>query len=256
VGKQSSGFITVTVVDRPIGTDSAIGTLAWCKQALTVLDKELRVELRTRQAIGTTLLFALVTICVLAYLLALKSIRLDVDAALLWIVLFFSGMAGLSRVFVREEEMLTADALRLTVRSTAIFAGKLAFNGLLLLAIEAFVSPLLFVALSASMRSVNYSLLTLVLLLGGVGLASGSTFVASLVAPATRGGIRSSLFLIAAFPVLVPLLLAATSATVVALSPDSSPLGTGRNDCIVLACYDTVTITTSFLLFGYVWNGA
>jgi heme exporter protein B len=230
------------------------GRVSWVNQAALVFSKEARIELRTKQAVGATLLFAFVTLCVLAYLLALKSVRLDVDAALLWIVLFFTAMSGLSRVFVREEEMLTANALRLTVLPSAVYAGKLLFNWILLAAVQMVVCPLLFVALGANVTSSHFGLLFAILLLGGIGLAGGSTFVAALVAPASGGGIRSSLFVVAAFPVLVPLLLAATSATVAALSPYSVPAGTASNDCIVLASYDTVIVTASFLLFGYVWN--
>jgi heme exporter protein B len=216
--------------------------------------KESRVEMRTRQAVGATLLFSLVTLCVLSFLLALKSVRVDVDAALLWIVLFFSAMSGLARVFVREEELGTADALRLTVLPSALLAGKLLFNWLLLLAIEIVITPLLFIALGTPLGSTNYGLLVTILLLGGIGLAASSTFVAALVAPAAAGGVRSSLFLIAAFPVLIPLLLAGTTGTIAALLPVSAPAQTATNQCIVLASYDTVVIAASFLLFGYTWN--
>jgi heme exporter protein B len=230
------------------------GGVPWPRQVMIVFQKESRVEMRTRQAVGATLLFSVVTLCVLAYLLALKSVRMDVIAALLWIVLFFSAMSGLSRVFVREEELNTSDALRLTVRSSALLAGKMLFNWLLLAAIEIVVTPLLFTGLGAKLIGTNYDLLSFVLLLGGIGLSCASTFVAALVAPASAGGVRSSLFVIAAFPVLVPLLLAATTGTLAALSPVSAPIGTAANQCVVLTSYDIVVITMSFLLFGYIWD--
>jgi len=226
----------------------------WFRQARLVFWKEMRVEMRSRQAIGATLLFSLVTLCVLSFLLALKSVHLDVDAALLWIVLFFSAMSGLSRVFVREEELGTADALRLNLVPTALLAGKMMFNWLLLAAIELVVTPLLFIALGAPLGSTDYMLLLTVLFLGGLGLAAASTFVAALVAPASAGGVRSSLFLILSFPVLLPLLLPACTGTLAALSPITAAAGTAANECIVLACFDTVVITASFLLFGYTWG--
>jgi heme exporter protein B len=244
----------MTVLQGSVASTRSVEKPGWLRQAWVVFRKEVRIELRTRQALGATFLFALVTLCVLAYLLALKSVRLDVDSALLWILLFFSAMSGLSRVFVREEEMATADALRLTVRPSALYAGKLFFNWALLVGIEIVTAPLLFIALGAPLGDAMIGLLVLILFLGGIGLAAGSTFVAALVAPATSGGIRSSLFLAIAFPVLVPLLLSATSATVAALSPASVPPGTAGNECIVLASYDAVVITASFLLFGFVWN--
>jgi len=220
----------------------------WLHQVGIIFWKE------SRQAIGATLLFSVVTLCVLSYLLALKSVHLDVDAALLWIVLFFSAMSGLSRVFVREEELGTADALRLTVLPSALLAGKLLFNWLLLAAIEIIVTPLLLTALGAPLASANYALLLTVLFFGGIGLAAASTFIAALVAPASAGGVRSSLFLIMSFPILLPLLLPATSGTLAALSPVFAAPGMAANQCIVLVSYDTVVITASFLLFGYTWG--
>jgi heme exporter protein B len=242
------------VIETPKKASLTTGAVSFLRQAFAVFRKESRVELRTRQAMGATLLFSVVTLCVLAYLLALKAVRLDVDAALLWIVLFFSAMSGLSRVFVREEELGTADTLRLTTRASAVLAGKMLFNWLLLAAIQILVTPLLLTALGATTSNANMGLLLLILFLAGIGLAAASTFVAALVAPASGGGVRSSLFLISAFPVLVPLLLAATSGTLAALSPISEPMGTARNDCVVLASYDTVVIAASFLLFGYIWD--
>jgi heme exporter protein B len=216
--------------------------------------KESRVEMRTRQAVGATLLFSVVTLCVLSYLLARTSVHLDIDAALLWIVLFFSAMSGLSRVFVREEELGTADALRLTVDPSALLAGKLLFNWLLLAAIETVVSPLLLTALGAPLSGTHFGTLFIVLLLGGIGLAASSTFVAALVAPASGGGVRSSLFLIAAFPVIIPLLLAATLGSSASLAPLSAPTGTSFNECVVLGSYDAVVLAASFVLFGYTWD--
>ena len=116
------------------------------------------------------------------------------------------------------------------------------------------VTPLLLTVLGASTSGADFRLLLVILTLGGLGLSSASTFVAALVAPASAGGIRSSLFLVAAFPVLLPVLLAATTGTLAALSPISAPVGTASNECIVLASYDIVVITAAFLLFGFVWD--
>jgi len=242
------------VVESPPEKFPAILGPVWIREVQAIFWKEARVEMRTRQAVGATLLFSIVTLAVLSFLLARTSVRSDVDSALLWIVLFFSAMSGLARVFVREEELGTADALRLSVRPSALLAGKFCFNWLLLAAIEVVVTPLLLTALSAPLGGADLGLLIVVLLFGGLGLAAASTFVAALVAPASAGGIRSSLFLIASFPVLVPLLLAATLGTSAALSPLTQPVGTASNECIVLATYDVVVLTASFLLFGYTWD--
>ena len=46
-------------------------------------------------------------------------------AVLLWIILVFSALSGLSRSFVKEEEAGTMDVLKLSARPQSVFLGKL-----------------------------------------------------------------------------------------------------------------------------------
>src|SRR5687768_1961537 len=142
--------------------------------------KDVRSELRTRAALTTILLFALVTLLIVAFLTTTEGFgltrqlrpvaeirqvlqnpeatsievteaypgtslaRASILSALYWIILFFSAMAGLPRAFVKEEEMRTAPILRLTARPSAVFAGKLLFNaGLILLVTAVTLLPFL-----------------------------------------------------------------------------------------------------------------
>jgi heme exporter protein B len=208
------------------------------------------VELRTRYALGAVLLFAITTLIAVSAALSTATVKSEVKAALLWIILLFAALSGLARVFVREEEAGTAPLLRLTAPATAVYAGKLLFNVALVFAVESVSVPLFLVVLLPA--TVNSGLLLGVLILGGIGLAGSATFVAALIAQASSG--KSALFFIVAFPILLPLVLIAVQATVGAFDSIDMHHVRARADLGLLALYSLVMTTTSFLLFEYIWH--
>lgn len=210
----------------------------------------MQAELRTKYALGATLLFAVTTLVAVSAALSSATVRTEVKAALLWIVLLFAALSGLARVFVREEEAGTAPLLRLYAPPTAVYAGKWLGNIALVFAVELVSVPLFLIVLPVA--QVNFLLLFGVLFLGGTGLSAASTFVAVLISQASSG--KSSLFFVVAFPVLLPLLLIAVQGTIGAFDGLPSHLAKSRADIEMLAVYGLVTTTASFLLFEYVWN--
>ena len=216
----------------------------------TVFRKDLQVELRTKYAVGATLLFAVSTLIAVSAALSTATVKSEVKAALLWIILLFAALSGLARVFVREEEAGTAPLLKLYAPPTAVYAGKWLFNCALVFAVETVSVPLFLLVLP--LESVNFGLLFGVLVLGGLGLSGASTFVAALISSASSG--KSALFFVVAFPILLPLLLIAVQGTIGAFDSLPSHLIKARGDIGMLAIYSLVMTTASFLLFEYVWN--
>ena len=212
--------------------------------------KDLQVELRTRYALGAVLLFAVTTLIAVSAALSSATVKSEVKAALLWIVLLFAALSGLARVFVREEEAGTAPLLRLYAPAAAVYAGKWLFNIALVFSVESVSVPLFLVVLPPSV--VNFGLLLGVLLLGGIGLSGAATFVAALISQASSG--KSALFFVVAFPILLPLLLIAVQGTIGAFDGLPSHAAKSRIDLEMLAVYSLVMTTASFLLFEYVWN--
>jgi heme exporter protein B len=229
----------------------ATGGSRWVSEVAAVIGKDLRSEYRTRAALNAILLFALTTLAVVSFSLSASGLRpvvkAQILASLLWVVLFFSAMSGLPRVFVKEEDSRTAMALRLSARPDVVFVGKLLFNVALLLAVTAAVVPLYAVMMRPEIR--QWGQLLVVLAFGMAGLAGASTLLAALVAKTTN---RGSLFVVLAFPILLPLLVCAINGSVAAF------LGTRpeelRSNLLVLAVYLVAMVTASLLLFEYVWN--
>jgi heme exporter protein B len=227
------------------------GVSRWVAEVGAVFAKDARSEFRTRAAVNAILLFALTTLAVVSFSMSAQGlapgVKARILASLLWVVLFFSAMSGLPRVFVKEEDSRTALALRLSARSGVVFAGKLLFNVALLLVVTAAVVPLYVVLMDPAIRRWDQFLLVLVLGMGG--LAGAATLLAALVAKTSN---RGSLFVVLAFPVLLPLLVCAINGSVGAFR-GTSPAEVGSN-LVVLAAYLVATVTASLMLFDYVWE--
>jgi len=224
----------------------------WAAEVGAVFGKDARAEFRNRSAVNAILLFALTTLAVVSFSLSAQGlapgIKAHILASLLWIVLFFSAMSGLPRVFVKEEDSRTALALRLTARPNVVFIGKLLFNVALLLVVTAAVVPLYLLLMEPVVQ--RWGLFFGVVVLGMGGLAGSSRLLAALVAKTSN---RGSLFVVLAFPLLLPLLVSAINGTVGAFL-GARPEEVGSN-LIVLAAYLVATVTASLMLFEFVWDG-
>ncbi len=213
--------------------------------------KDLLSEWRTRVSTNALLLFAFAVLVLVGYAVGPASLspedRPTVHAVLLWIVLFFSAMTGLSRAFVKEEDAGTASALRLAAPPPAVLLGKLLTNLALLLVVTLFVVPLFLAMMSFTVRSP--ALFVLLLLFGILGLASACTFTAAIVAKASAKG---TMFAVLAVPLLLPPLVGAVLGTRVAAT--EADLSAGLDFVRLLVAYDGVVTTAAFLLFDAVWR--
>lgn len=217
-------------------------------QSLAVLRKDLRCELRNRSALNAILLFAITSLGVVGFASGQRGLPLDARAALLWIVLFFAAFAGLSHVFVHEEDSGTAVTLALHADPLAIFFGKLMFNMALMAAKAAIVVPLYVVMLG--IEPFAPWAFWVGAALGCMALCSSATIVAAIIARAQgRGALYGAL----GFPVLLPLLLLAVSSTRHALLTNAAGVVLIR-DIIGLASYTVMVLASSVLLFPVLWE--
>ena len=221
------------------------------RAAAAVFLKDLRTEWRTRVALNALLLFAFSVLILVGYAVGPTRLTLEdrpvVNSVLLWIVLFFSAMTGLSRAFVNEEETGTAAALRLSAPPAAVFLGKLLGNLALLGVVMAVVVPLFLALMSFGIAAPG--LFLAVLALGGLGIAAASTFIAAIV---SKTAAKGALFAVLATPLLLPPLVAAVTGTqIAATGPESAA---GLDAVRLLFAYDGLMVTASFLLFDAVWR--
>src|SRR5690349_7277901 len=109
------------------------------RQAIAICKKDLSSEIRTRYAVNAMLMFIIVVISIIKFSFGEEKITNEMNAGLLWIIIFFSTSNGLSRVFVSEEERGTSLVLKLSADSKSILLGKLIFNTTLTFIINFFI---------------------------------------------------------------------------------------------------------------------
>jgi len=201
-------------------------------------------EFRTRYAVSALFMFALISLASISMSIGAASLPADLTAALLWVLLFFCAMAGLSRVFVQEEESGTIIALQIYGSGQAVLFGKLLFNILMLLALTMLIIPLFIIFLNVDIY--HWPIFIVVLILGDIGIAAASTITAAMVAK-TQG--KNALFTVLTFPLLLPQFLSCISATAKILmnvKPDIS-------DILFMAAYNVVLMIASSIVFDYLW---
>lgn len=218
------------------------------KQAWALFKKDWESELRTRYAINALAMFILVTISVILFSIGQEQISEHLTGGLLWVVVFFSAMSGLSRAFVAEEDRGTVLALQLSAKPATVFMGKLIFN-LVLVFIMNFAITILYFIFFDSLRINNFSLFALSFILGNIGIAVSSTIIAAIIAKASSKG---TLYPVLSFPVLLPLILILLELTRFAI--DGETIGDSYVELMVLVCYDVIMFTASYLLFDFIWK--
>lgn len=210
----------------------------------SIFAKDVLGELRSRFGLSTLSMFAIMTLSSISISIGGESLSAALSAALLWIVLFFSAMSGLSRVFIQEQDAGTLLTLRIYAPPQAVLFGKMLFNMTLLIGLSCLLVPLFLIFFGIEVQSWFWFIT--VLLLGVVGMAIVTTMTAAISAQSRS---RSSLLTILTFPILLPQFISAISTTALIFSggiPDSQQI-------IFLLAYDIVTAFAVSILFDYLW---
>jgi heme exporter protein B len=217
-------------------------------KAYSLFRKDWHSELRTRYAINALAMFILVTISVILFSIGNEKISEYLTGGLLWVVIFFSAMSGLSRAFVSEEERGTTLTLQLIAAPSTVFSGKLLFNVLLVFLMNIVITFLFFI-LFESFVIKNFLLFTFAFILGNLGIAISSTIIAAIISKASSKG---TLYPVLSFPILLPLILTLLELTKFAM--DGETLESSFVEIAVLVCYDVIMLTASYLLFDFIWK--
>lgn len=211
-----------------------------------VVRKDLRIEIRSREILYTTLFFAASCVLVFAFGFVREGRPLEEAAAgILWIAIAFSGTLALGRAFDRERHNETLRALMLApVPRPALYVGKLLGVLALLGAVELIVVPLIALMFQAPLFAHPLLLLAL-LLTGTVGFAAvGTLFAAMLV----RARSRDVLLPVLLYPMTIPVIIAGVRGTAALLQADVD-LPMARAWLAMLVFFDTIFVTLALWTF-------
>jgi heme exporter protein B len=219
--------------------------------ALAIARKDLRVEVRSRELIYTSLFFAIACLLVFAFAFVRDGRAIDHAAAgILWVTVTFSGTLALGRTFERERQADTLRALLLApVERPAIYLGKLLSLLALLAGVLVVVVPAVGLLFQAPLGRQPWLLVGLVAT-GTIGFASvGTLFAAMLV----RAQSRDVLLPVILYPMTMPALLGGMQGTAAIVGPEPN-LELAYTWLSMLVFYDAAFITLALWSFAPVMS--
>jgi heme exporter protein B len=223
-------------------------------QVFTIAAKDLRAEIRTREAVNASLAFMLVILVLFSFAFdpGNPDIKIEALAAgLLWMAYSFAAALALNRSFARELQNDCLDALiAAPIPASALFFGKAVANFVLLLAMEV-VSLGVFSVLYDVKIAAHLGELLLVIVLGTWAMTVMGTLFSALT---VNLRLRELMLPIMTYPFLVPALMASITLTGDLLH--GTPLG-GENTLWlkVLIGFDIMFTSLAVLLIDFVLVG-
>ena len=213
-----------------------------------VVRKDLRIELRTGEAVPAMLLFSVSTFVLFHFALDRGSVEGDLAAGVLWVTLLFAAVLGITRLFVAEREQGGFDGFLLApVDRTSLFVAKAAVLFCFLVAVELAAVPAFAILLLEPSPWSAVPELVAVLLLADLGVAVVGTLIGALGIQ-TRA--RELIVPILALPLMLPLAIAAARATSPLLLEAGAQALPGRW-LLVLGLYDLVFGLLAFAVFDF-----
>jgi heme exporter protein B len=216
--------------------------------AATILRKDLRLELRTKESVPAMTLFTLTVYVLFHFGLDRDSLDGELASGVLWVTLLLAAVIGVSRLFAAEREQGGIDGLLLApIDRTSLFVAKASALFLFLVAVEVVAVPAFGLLLLGPGLGGALPELLAILALGDLGIAVVGALVAALAAETRARELIVPLLLL---PLLVPVLIACAQATEPFFRQEQGPEDLGRW-LALLTLYDVVFVLLSVAVFDY-----
>jgi len=218
------------------------------KTALTVLRKDLLLELRTFETVPAMALFSLSSFVIFHFALNRASVDGQLAAGVLTATLLFAAMLGINRLFVAEREQGRFDAFLLApVDRSAMLLAKATALFTFLVVLEVIAVPAFGLLLLGPPLGPPLLGLIAVLALSNLAFAVIGTLV-SAIAVHTRA--RDLIGPIIGLPLLIPALIGTARAAgpLLAVHGSGSPPGKWL---AILALYDLVFALLAYAVFDF-----
>ena len=218
------------------------------RTALTVLRKDLLLELRTFETLPAMVLFSLTTFVIFHFALNRTTIEGQLAGGVLTATLLFAAMLGINRLFVAEREQGGFDAFLLApVDRSALLVAKATALLCFLVVLEVIAVPAFgLLLLGPSLGPVLLGLIV-VLALADIAFAVIGTLV-SAIAVHTRA--RDLIGPILGLPLLIPALIGTARAAGPLLTAHSSGSPPGKWLAVV-GLYDLVFALLAYAVFDF-----
>ena len=204
-----------------------------------IVVKEFAVSLRQRAVFASMLMFSLTSLACISLAVRGAVLEPELLSALLWVILFFASTA-LDRTF--DDEAIAT--LKVYGDAQSVLFGKMIYSLLSMLLVSTFLLPMFVILFDCEV--VMPLMLLSTVITGLVGISSAGTLMSAISSVAS---IRSGLFPILLFPIILPLFLPAVELTSAILSG----LEISTSLMISMVIYDLILLLASAILFDHLW---
>jgi heme exporter protein A len=220
------------------------------RSAWQIAAKDLAVEVKSRDALGSAALFA-ITVLITASFTAIPGSGQSIGTGILWISLLFAVLLGVGRSMARESQDRAIEGLLLSpAPRESIFLGKLISGLAMMTVIEAFVVPMFLVlATGETAAALDVPALVLTVFLATFGLVVVATLFSGIAVGSRMG---ESLLPLIVMPVVVPLMIAAVETTRRALGGDTGGAVDMTQWFALLVGFDVVVGLAAVATFSFV----
>lgn len=208
--------------------------------------KDLRIEARSRDVMGSAGLFAIVVLITASFTSPAGETATGMATGVLWISLLFATLLGVGRSTGREHSDRGIEGLLLSpVPKQSVFLGK-ALASFLLLLLVAIAIVIMFIVFMAGNAPVNLLGVAGTVVIGSAGLVIVSTLFAG-IALGTRLG--ESMLPLLVMPVVIPLMVGAVELTRESLGGHAGGVGIWL---ALMAAFDSAMLIAALATFGFV----
>lgn len=222
------------------------------RQVLTIAGKDLRSEMRTKEALNASVAFSVVILVLFSFAFDPSSEQLqEFSGGLLWLVFSFAGALVLNRSFARETQNDCLDALvAAPLPASALFLGKTLANFAMLMTIEVISVPVFGLFYDVHWVGMFWSML-LVVVLGTWALTVIGTFFSALT---VNLRMRELMLPTLVYPLMIPALMSAMTLTTDLLN--GTPLAGDNLIWVkVLVGFDVIFTLLSLMMIDIVLVG-
>ncbi len=215
------------------------------KQVKFLIRKEIMLEWRSKYALNGILLYVVSTVFV-CYLAFREISNAPTWNALFWIIMLFASVNAITKSFIQESRGRQLYYYTIT-GPQAIIISKIIYNMMLMLLLSVIALGFYTLVFKNPLGDPLFYMLSVVL--GSISFASVFTMISGIASKASNGG---ALMAILSFPVIIPLLVVLIKLSKNAM--DGLDRSVSYNEIGVLVAINVIVVTTSLLLFPYLWR--
>jgi heme exporter protein B len=222
--------------------------MGYFRTIFNIIEKDILLELKTKEVINSMLIFALLVVIVFSFIFEPGAeYKIDLAAGILWMAIIFSGILGLNKSMMNEVTGGNLSALLLApIDRSAIFFGKTFSNFIFILFMEVITIPVYTIFYDISLLD-NLLLNIATLLLGTYGFSVLGTLFSII---SVKSKTREVMLPILLLPLIIPLVLASIQSMNIFIKGEN--IEESYKWLQLLLGFDIIFTLVIYLIFEYV----